>query len=160
MSHGDSLHTVASQTGRAGLGLPLITIIGLALLGAPRVVLHDLGLISEGTLLNALFVFVPPVIWIAVALWRRVPTPFLTLVMVGVFYGVFLALGHQILWGASFGDNPPQLSGNLTDLAPGIQSVIVRSFAALSSVFTGVVVGAITGLIAWGLCAVSRRGAE
>lgn len=143
---------------RTALGLPLIAIIGLALLAAPRVVLHDLGLITEGTLLNALFVFLPPVIWIAVAWVKRVPHPFLTLLVVGACYGVFLALGHQLFWDISFGDDPPRLGGNLANLDPGAQSVIIRSFAAVSSVFTGVIVGAITGLIAWGLSAVTQRG--
>ncbi|MEV7227821.1 hypothetical protein AB0M79_12495 [Polymorphospora sp. NPDC051019] len=136
---------------RPTLGLPLLAVISLALLATPRVVLHDLELIQEGTLVNALFVFVPPIIWIAVVLWKRVPNPFITLLVVGLFYGVFLALGHQLLWNVSFGDNPPALGGNLTDLDPAAQSVILRTFAGISSVFTGVIVGAITGLIAWGL---------
>lgn len=142
---------------RSGLGLPFIAIIGLALIAAPRVVLHDLDLISEGTPVNALFVFLPPVIWIAVVLWKRVPSPFLTLLVIGAVYGVFLALGHQLLWNVSFGGNPPQLGGNLINLDPGLQSAILRFFAAISSLFTGVIVGAITGLIAWGISAATRR---
>ena len=134
-----------------------MAMIGLALLATPRVVLHDLDLISEGGLLNAVFVFIPPLIWIAVVLWRRPANPFLTLLIIGAFYGVFLALGHQILWNISFGDNPPRLGGNLTALAPGLQSAIVRIFATVSSLFTGVIVGAITGLLAWGLSGVMRR---
>lgn len=53
---------------RRRLGLPLVAIIGLALLAAPRVILHDLDIIHEGTAINALFVFLPPVVWIIVAL--------------------------------------------------------------------------------------------
>ncbi|BCJ66257.1 hypothetical protein [Polymorphospora rubra] len=140
-----------STPNRPTLGLPLLAAISLALLGTPRVVLHDLDLIQEGTFVNALFVFVPPVVWIAVVLWKRVPNPFITLLVVGLFYGVFLALGHQLLWNVSFADNPPALGGNLSDLDPTAQSAILRTFAAISSVFTGVIVGAITGLIAWGL---------
>ncbi|WP_440073591.1 hypothetical protein [Streptosporangium sp. OZ121] len=143
---------------RPVLGLPVLAVIGLALLAAPRVVLHDLDVIHEGTFVNALFVFVPPVVWIAVALWRRVPNPFLTLLVVGLFYGVFLAVGHQLLWNSAFGGNPPTLGGNLSDLAPATQSAILRLFAAISSVFTGVIVGAITGLVAWGLGKVVPSG--
>ncbi|MGS2647957.1 hypothetical protein [Streptosporangium sp. LJ11] len=138
-------------SGRPVLGLPVLAVIGLALLAAPRVVLHDLDVIHEGTFVNALFVFVPPVVWIAVALWKRVPNPFLTLLVVGLFYGVFLAAGHQLLWNSAFGGNPPALGGNLSDLDPATQSAVLRLFAAISSVFTGVIVGAITGLVAWGL---------
>lgn len=142
---------------RSRLGLPLIAMIGLALLATPRVILHDLDLISEGGPLNAVFVFLPPLIWIAVVLWRRLSNPFLTLLIVGAFYGVFLALGHQILWNSSFGDSPPQLGGNLTALAPWLQSVVLRIFVTVSSLFTGVIVGAISGLLAWGLSVVMRR---
>lgn len=145
-----------SEPGRADLGLSFIAIMGLALLGAPRVVLHDLDLIPEGTPLNALLVFLPPAMWIAVVLWKRVPNPFVTLVAVGAVYGVILALGHQVLWSTNFGDDPPQLGGNLADLDPTLQAAILRLFAAISSLFTGVIVGAVTGLIAWGLATVTR----
>lgn len=135
---------------RLVLGLPWPVLIGLALLGLPRVVLHDLDLVHEGTFVNLLLVVVPPVVWISVVLARRVTNPFLTLVVIGLCYGVVLALTHQLLWGVAF-DEQPTLGGNLSDLAPGVQSVIIRFFAAISSIFTGVIVGVVTGLITWGL---------
>lgn len=142
---------------RSALGLPVIALIGLALLAAPRVILHDLGVLTEGTALNAVFVFVPLLIWIAVVLWKRVPNPFLTLLVVGAFYGVILLLGHQLLWDVAFAGNTPRLGGNLADLDPLLQSAIFRFFAGISSLFTGVIIGAITGLIAWGLGALTGR---
>lgn len=135
---------------RPALGLPLPVLLGLALLGLPRVVLHDLGLVHERTFVNLLLVVVPPIVWITVALAKRVPNPFLTLLVVGLLYGVLLALTHQLLWHVAF-DEPPTLGGNLTDLAPGAQAVIVRFFAAISSLFTGVIVGVVAGVIAWAL---------
>lgn len=141
---------------RRRLGLPLVAIIGLALLTAPRVVLHDLGLIHEGTGVNALFVFLPPVVWIVVTLAAKVPRPFVTILAIGICSGLFLALGHQLLWGVAFADSPPRLGGNLADLDPALQAIVFRSFAALSSIITGAVVGAITGLVAWGLSALLR----
>ncbi|ONK14406.1 hypothetical protein [Streptomyces sp. MP131-18] len=140
----------AAGRGRA-LGLPPVAVIGLALIAAPRVVLHDLDIIEEGTPVNALLVFGPPVIWVAVAWWRRVANPFLTLLAVGLAYGMLLALGHQLFWERSFGDDPPALGGNLSDLDPTAQTVILRVFAVSSSLFTGVLVGAVSGLVARGL---------
>lgn len=134
---------------RAALGLPVVAIIGLALLGAVRVVLHDLDLIHEGTAVNALFVFVPPVVWIAVVVLRRVPNPFLTVFVIGCVYGVLLMTGHQVLWEQSFAGNPPRLGGTLSDLDPSVQSLIIRVFAGASSLATGAVVGTVTGLVAW-----------
>lgn len=136
--------------GRA-LGLPLAGILGLALLAAPRVVLHDLGLVHEGTLVNALLVFVPVALWVLVTVVRRVPNPFLTLLTVGAVYGVLLGVAHQVFWEANFDGAQPRLGGNLADVAPGTQELIIRGFAMISSLFTGVIVGAISGLIAWGI---------
>ncbi|WP_231488629.1 hypothetical protein [Brevibacterium sp. VCM10] len=136
---------------RRRLGLPLVVIVGLALLAAPRVVFHDLDIIHEGTFANALFVFLPPIIWIVTALVARVPSPLTTLLAVGLCYGVFLALGHQILWNHSMGDNPPELGGNLAALDPGAQALVFRTFAVGSSLLTGVLVGALSGALAWGL---------
>lgn len=39
-------------------GISLNTLLGLSLLGVPRVILHDLSLIKEGSLTNSLFVFI------------------------------------------------------------------------------------------------------
>lgn len=83
--------------------------------------------------------------------WRRPPRPFLTLLAVGAIHGVLLAVTHQLLWNLSFAGSPPQLGGNLADLAPAVQAVIIRSFAVISSLVTGTVLGALTGLVAWAL---------
>lgn len=139
------------------LGLPLIAIVGLALLAAPRVPLHDLGVIEEGSFVNSLFVFVPPVVWVVVVVLKRVPNPLLTSLAIGLCYGILLALGHQILWEESFGDDPPQLGGNLSHLDPALEAAIIRVFAAVSSIFTGLIVGAICGLVAWGLSTALHR---
>jgi len=136
--------------------MPALAIVGLALLAVPRVVLHDLGLLAAGTPANIALVFGPPVVWIAVVLWRRVPQPFVTLLAVGVCYGVLLALGHQVLWEQAFAGTAPQLGGALTDLDPALQAALTRGFAAVSSLFTGTIVGVIAGLVAWGLRTVVR----
>ena len=131
---------MADTTNRPALGLPVLALVGLALLAAPRVVLHDLGVLREGTFVNALFVFVPLVVWVVVVVRARVPNPFLTLLVVGALYGVVLAVGHQLLWDANFPDG-----------TPGASAAVMRSATVVSSLFTGVLVGAVTGLVAWGI---------
>lgn len=152
-------HPHTSSRASRRLGLPFAAILGLALLAVPRVVLHDLALIAPGTFVNAALVFVPPLIWVLVALRHRVPNPFLTLLVVGLCYGVLLALTHQLLWGISFGDAPPRLGGNLAGIDPVLENVILRVFAAGSSLATGTLVGAVAGLVAWVLQAATRRRA-
>jgi len=131
---------------RLGFSWPVLA--GLAALAAPRVILHDLGAVQEGTFVNALLVFVPPLCWIAAVLFRRPPRPFLTVVVIGALYGVFLMAGHQLMWDTAFGGSTPRLGDRLAALGPGSQELLLRTAAALSSLVTGVVVGVVTGAVA------------
>lgn len=135
------------------IGVSAVAVVGLALLGVPRVILHDLDLVHEGTFVNLLLVVVPLIIWIAVALRARAARPFSTLLAVGGVYGVLLAITHQLLWNVGFDGNPPRLGGNLADLSPGAQEVIFRAAGGFSSLFTGLAVGAVAGLVALGISA-------
>ncbi|MFS0728215.1 hypothetical protein [Paenibacillus sp. 1P07SE] len=117
----------------------------LAIIGVPRVIAHDLGWVEPGSFVNLLLVFVPPLIWIVVVLRSRTPRPFTALLTIGLLYGVMLGLMHQLLWSQAF-DTPPTLGGNLSNLPPAAHAVITRGFAFLSSLSTGAVVGAITGI--------------
>ena len=131
--------------------------VGLALLAAPRVVLHDLGIIQEGSAVNALLVAVPPLVSVVVAVVARVPNAFVTVLAIGACYGAFLAIGHQLLWHLAFAEDPPRLGGNLADLSPAAQAVIFRAFGVVSSLLTDTAVGAIAGLIAGGIGLLTRR---
>lgn len=134
--------------------LPVLALIALALLGIPRVVLHDLDLLHEGTAVNLVFVAVPLLVWVAVVLARRVTRPFTMLLLVGLLHGAMLAVTHQLLWNAAFDGAPPQLGGNLADLDPTAQAIILRLTSVPSGLVTGALLGAITGAAAWLL---SRR---
>lgn len=139
------------------LGLSLPAILGLALLATPRVVAHDLGVAEEGSLLNLVLVVVPLVVWVTVTVIARVPHPFLTLLVTGACYGLFLAGLHQLLWDRAFAGSPPAVGGNFSGLDLGARQLIARLAAVVSSVFTGVAVGAVVGLVAWAIAAVLDR---
>ncbi len=133
---------------RGALGVSPLVVLGLALLGVPRVVAHDLALV--GPVVNALLVFVPIAVWIGFVLVKRMPNPFLTLLAVGVVYGLLLALTHQLLWAEAFSGGPPSLGGNLAGvLPPAGEAVLLRAFAAGSSLVTGALTGVATGAVAW-----------
>jgi hypothetical protein len=136
-----------SATDRA-LGFSWPVLVALAALAAPRVVLHDLGVIEEGSVVNGLFVFVPLACWTAAVLWKRPPRPFATVVVIGAIYGVFLAIGHQLLWDAAFGRNAPTLGGNLAGIDPGTQEIAARVASVLSSLVTGTLVGVVAAAVA------------
>ncbi|MDG6108715.1 hypothetical protein Daura_30430 [Dactylosporangium aurantiacum] len=139
---------------RRTLGFSWPVLAGLAALAVPRLVLHDLDVIHEGSLVNGLLVFLPPLCWIAAVLWRRPARPFLTVLVIGVLYGVFLAAGHQLLWDTAFGGATPTLGGNLADVDPAVQRGLMRGAAVVSSLVTGTLVGAVTGAVAALLCRV------
>jgi hypothetical protein len=144
--------TTAPDTRKRGLGLPVLALIGLAALAVPRLILHDLRILTDGPVV-VLLAIVPIVVWIVVALVARVPNPFLTLLVVGLFYGGFLLIGHQILWDQAFDGAAPDLGGPLGGVVP-------RIAASFSSILTGAGTGAVAGLIAWGISALLKLGSR
>jgi hypothetical protein len=146
-------HTTAEGAApRRGLGLSLPMVVLLAAIAVIRVPLHDLGIVQEGSAAAGLLVFVPLAVWVGVALQRQVPSPLLTLTVVGLAYGVMLAVIHQLLWGAAFGGDLPSLGGNLEGvLAPGVEAAVFHVSAFFSSLLTGTMVGAVTGAVAWAI---------
>ncbi|MFY1693136.1 hypothetical protein [Plantactinospora sp. WMMB782] len=67
---------------------------------------------------QALLVFGPPPVWLAVTVLRGIPSPVITLLAVGGLYGVGSAVVHNLFWADVFGDRPPRLGGNLADQLP------------------------------------------
>ncbi|MDA0566833.1 hypothetical protein LG943_21315 [Streptomonospora sp. S1-112] len=144
------------QGPRRRLGLHPLAVLGLAALAVPRAVAHDLDL--AGPAVNAVLVFAPIVVWIAAAVWARVPNPLLTLVAVGACYGILLGAVHLLLWTQGFGGDPPRLGGNLEGaLPPAAEAALLRGFAFVSSVVTGTAVGALSGAVAWPLTRLTAR---
>ncbi|AYF29539.1 hypothetical protein CSH63_19115 [Micromonospora tulbaghiae] len=132
------------SAGHRTLGFPWPALVALAALAAPRVVLHDLDVVPEGTVVAALLAVGPALCWVAAVLWRRPPRPFLTMVVIGALYGVFLAVGHQVFWDSSLGMDAPGLAG----LEPGAREALLRGAAVMSSLVTGTMVGVIAGAVA------------
>lgn len=130
------------------LGLPVATLVGLAALGVPRVILHDLHVIGEGDPVTWLLAFLPVAVWIGVAVVKRVPKPFLTVLAIGVIFGAMLVITHQLLWDSAFRGNLPAIGGPDGTLVPRIAAIP-------SGLFAGAIMGAIGGLIAWGLQAIT-----
>ncbi|WP_308796360.1 hypothetical protein [Agromyces silvae] len=136
---------------RKPLGFSILTLVGLAALGLPRVVLHDLHLVDQGNGLNWILALGPVVVWIAVAVLKRVPNPFLTVLVIGAIFGLMLVLTHQLLWDVAFQDDLPSIGGSAA------ATVIPRIAAVPSGLFTGTIIGAIGGLIAWGIQSLTKR---
>ena len=150
--------TAMPARGRAGLGLSVAALVALAALGVPRVVLHDLDIGGEAV--NAALAVLVPVVWLAVVLARDVPRPFVTLVVIGLLYGVMLAVTHQILWNEAYDGDPPRLGDQLADAPDWVHSVVTRGGAVLSSLAIGLLVGAVTGAVATAIDRARGRSRE
>jgi hypothetical protein len=146
----------AVQGPRHRLGLPVWAIVGLAALAVPRILLHDLG-VDVGPLGAAVLAIGPSVVWVLVVLRARVASPVVTLLAVGAVYGVALGVVHNLMWDEVFGDDPPTLNGVVDD---DLAEIPLRIATFVSSLFTGIVVGLISGLAASGLRAVARSRAR
>jgi len=147
---------------RQRLGLPAWLIVALGLLAAPRAVLHDLDVVTEGSPINLLLVFGPLVVWVIVAV-RLAGNPFLALLATGGVYGLSLAVVHNILWSHTWAGDPPRLGGNLVGRLPaGLEELLMRGATTLSSIFTGLAVGTVCGVAAWAITHVihRRRGTD
>lgn len=130
---------------RGRLQLSRWAILGLAALGLPRAVTHDLDLVDGLT--NTVLTVVPFAVWLGVGIRTHPSNPFPALVAIGFAYGLLLALSHQLLWTEAYDGRPPRLGGNLEDLPDGLHAVITRAAAFVSSLATGAAVGAILGLL-------------
>lgn len=139
------------------LGLPWWGLGALALLAAPRVVLHDLGVGTEGPVAGLLAIG-PAVVWVAVVVWARVRRPLTALLVVGLGYGLILALVHNVLWHEVFDDVAPSLGGNLEGRLPGAaEELVLRVAMSISSISTGVAVGLVCGVVALGIQSLTAR---
>jgi len=139
------------------LGLPGWLIAVLGLLAAPRAVLHDLDLVAEGGPVNGLLVFGPLTIWVIVAV-RWAGNAFVALLASGAVYGVCLAVVHNIFWNRVRGSDPPRLGGNLEGRLPAAtEEFLLRGATTVSSLFTGLAVGTVCGVIAWSVTRLTRR---
>lgn len=143
---------IISETRRI---LPVGLIFVLSLLGLPRVLAHDLHWVDPHGPANLMLAILPPIIWILVVLRRKPARPFLNILLIGISYGILLAAIHQVLWYAAFSE-PPHLNGRFSDLSPAAMNGIARISAMISSLLTGLTVGAVTGIIGLTLSKIIR----
>ncbi|MFE5670466.1 hypothetical protein ACFQ58_02545 [Agromyces sp. NPDC056523] len=147
----ETTHEPVPVARRHALGIPFLAIIGLAVLGVPRVILNDLHIVDEADPVTWLLAIGPVVAWILVALLAKVPNPFLTLLVTGVVFGAMLVITHQLLWDAAF-------AGDLPSVGDSQLGTVIPRFAAIpSGLVTGTLIGAVGGLIAWGIQAATSR---
>jgi hypothetical protein len=129
--------------------LPVWIFLVLALLSAPRIIAHDSNVVDLDSLPYTILVVAPLLVYAAIALALRCWRPFYNFMVLGIFLGLVLAATHQLMWDIAWANDPPTIGGNLMNtFDPAVEELFLRSFAVVSSIITGLVMGALFGLIA------------
>ncbi|WP_309102804.1 hypothetical protein [Microbacterium sp.] len=142
MHNPEPVHIPAEK--RRPLGLSVLSLIALAALGLPRVILHDLHIIDEAHPASWILSLGPVAVWVAVAVVKKVPNPFLTVLTIGLIFAVMLSITHQLLWSYAFADSETAQSIPRLAQLPG-------------GLFAGLLLGGVGGLVAWGIRAVMKQ---
>jgi len=130
-------------------GLPFPVIVFLAMLAVPRVFVHDLKLVPIDSFWYTVLAVGPLLIWLGVAIFVKMKRPAYDFLVLGIVFGILLAVTHQLTWNASWGATLPHIGGTFAGrLSPGMESLVLRSAAVISSLVTGVVFGALFALLA------------
>jgi len=145
MHNPEPVHSAVKK--RRPLGLSVLSLIALAALGVPRVILHDLHIIDEAHPASWILSLGPVAVWVAVAVVKKVPNPFLTVLTIGLIFAVMLSITHQLLWSSLFE-------------SPGTAEAISRLSPIPGGLFAGLLLGGAGGLAAWGIRTMLNRKAR
>ncbi|HWT26173.1 MAG TPA: hypothetical protein VN213_21880 [Solirubrobacteraceae bacterium] len=126
--------------------MSLPALVGLAALGVPRVVAHDLGVGGDAS--SAVLAIGPFAVWLVVLVRLRRGSVIGTALALGGLYGLALAVTHQILWEEAFDGREPRLGDRLADLPDWAHAAITRGAGFASSIATGLAIGAVLGAVA------------
>lgn len=118
-------------------------IIPLAALAIVRTLMHVYRAYESAPRAEGAVWIVTLVIWVAVVVAKKVPKPFLTLLLTGGLSGLFSAAIQQLFWTRFW-----MTVQNFDTLAVDVFSPLVRTIAVGSSLVAGLLWGAATGLLA------------
>jgi len=140
--------TAAHRPLRSGLrpGVSAPALAGLAALGVPRVVVHDVDL--GGDALTVVLAIGPLGAWLLMLIRLRRGSVMGTGLALGGLFGLALAVTHQVLWDEAFNGREPRLGGGLGDLPDWAHAAITRGAGFAASVAAGLATGAAVGAVA------------
>jgi hypothetical protein len=140
------------RRGLLGTSWPAWLLLGLIVLGLPRTVLADLGIVEpESSWVYFVIALTPFAVWFAIAILRRTATPIRDHLVAGVLYGVSLIIAHEALWsvGSSLGHQPPAGAVALSEqFTSPLREVVLHTYLGGIAMMIGLGVGAVAAIIA------------
>jgi hypothetical protein len=131
--------------------MPVWLVTVLVLLMLPRTLLNELGVVTEGTLPYYVLALTPFAIWLAVAVVRKNQKPMADFLMLGLLFGLLLAVVHQLLWnsGSAVTQHAPQIAIDIAaNFDPGARELVTRLVSVGISLVIGLGSGLVIGAIA------------
>ncbi|HEU5121447.1 MAG TPA: hypothetical protein VFT59_01260 [Candidatus Saccharimonadales bacterium] len=143
--------------------MPVWLIVALVALMLPRTLLNELGVVAEATLAYYVLALTPFVIWLGVALLRKTKKPMMDFLILGLLFGILLAVIHQLFWavGSAVSQHAPQFAIDFaSQFDPAWRELITRSISVCISLIIGLGSGIIFGAIATISTLIRSRGAR
>lgn len=133
-----------------GTGMPGWIMLGLVVLGLPRTVLEDLGVVApESSWVYYVLALTPFAAWLAVAVVRRTATPIRDHLVTGALYGLSLVIVHEALWAAGPSAGP---ESGAVSLAQGfgspLRELVLHGYTVGIAMMIGLGVGAVAAVVA------------
>lgn len=134
--------------------MPTRLLLLLVALGLPRTVLADLDLVPpESGPLYYVLALTPFAAWLLVATVRESRRPFADFLVLGILYGLSLAVAHQVLWNAAagYGQSPPADAVEFAErFGAGWHEFAFRAYTSGIAMSIGLGTGLVAALVAVG----------
>lgn len=151
-AHGEIRSPALIRRNLLGTELPGWLLLTLIVLGLPRTVLTDLGIVApDSSSLYYVLALTPFAVWLAVAIFRRTGSPIKDHLVAGTLYGLSLVVVHEALWAArsSIGHHPPQSAIRLAErFSPPLSELVLHGYALVIAMMIGLGVGLTAGVVA------------
>jgi len=132
--------------------MPTWLMLALVALGLPRTFLEDLDIVApESGLLYFFLALTPFAVWLVVAVVRQSRKPFMDFLVLGVLYGLSLAVVHQALWNvaSSLGHRPPDGAVSFAEqFSPDWYELALRGYTVGIALMIGIGTGLVAALVA------------
>lgn len=149
-----------TQEKRKPLEISFIWILLLPLLGLCQKYFSLIGWLEMGSWLNFIALLLGPIIWTSIVL-KQTARPFKPLLLIGGIYGLYTGAMELVHWMFTRESlNLGESNWSFEDLLASINQFLIPAFRFLGNFMLGLLIGAITGSIAYVIVKICKRQKE